>query len=187
MTGIELTLQALTRIAWQNRLDPAVYQLARRLTDPEASRQKKMEAIVAELHRHAVRIPAPTDTETFATPFMADPGVDRAPLDTDAVVVPFDADDACLFVASAAMSVGIRCRLIGARYGQSWTCWIAYEVGDHWEIIDPLRQRSERRDPDEQVMGPLPDERRPYAAPTITRLSPDDPRVQSALRKLVTE
>ena len=97
---------------------------------------------MSELHRHAVSVPTPIDAETFTVPFINDPGVDRAPLSTDTVVVPFDADDACLFLATLAMSVGIRCRFVAARYGQSWTCWVAYEVGDHWETVDPLRVRA---------------------------------------------
>jgi hypothetical protein len=64
-----------------------------------------------------------------------------------------DADDACAIVAALAMSVGVRCRLVAVRYGQSWTCWVAYKVGDHWENVDPLRQRPDR-EPDEVVTGP---------------------------------
>ena len=150
---IKLTLQALTQFAWRNRLDPKVHMLARKLTDPEASRQKKMEAIVAELHRRSVHIPSPADVETLAViPFDAAAGWQK-PIE----MVPLDADDACAFVAAAAMSVGIRCRLVAVRYGQSWTCWVAYEVGDHWETVDPLRARP-AREPGEIVMGPMPEE-----------------------------
>ena len=147
MTGIEITLQQLTRTCWKNRLDPAVYRFARRLTDREASRQAKMAALVAELHRTDHHAPSPVDSETMTVPLDADRLAE----------VPLEADYACLFVASGAMSVGIRCRLVAARYGQSWTCWVSYEVGDHWETVDPLRQRPERG-PDEQVLGPIPGE-----------------------------
>jgi len=150
MSAIDLTLQALTRLAWRIRLDPKVYLLARRLTDPEASRQAKMEAIVDELHRRPIRTPDPTPAESFAVNY------DRFGVFLH-LSRPLDADDACLFVAATAMSVGIRCRIVGARYGNAWTCAVDYAVGDHWETIDPLRQRPER-EPDERVLGPLPDE-----------------------------
>lgn len=150
--GIELTLQALTSIAWQNRLNPATRSLARRLTDPESNRHGKVDAIVDEMHR-CYSIRDPTTPETLRD------------------IVALDADNAALTVASLAMSVGIRCRLVGARYGQSWTCFVAYEVGDHWETVNPLQQRADRdpdepisgprrrpeQKPDEQVVGPMPD------------------------------
>jgi len=54
-----------------------------------------------------------------------------------------DADDACLFVIALAVSVGIRCRFVAARFGpHSWTCFVAYETEDgRWETVDPLRQK----------------------------------------------
>ena len=124
--GIGGTLQELTRLAWEGRLDPRVHTLALRVTGTEARRQDKMRALVDDMHRR----------------------YDSA--------ASLDADDACLFVASAAMSVGIRCRFFALRYGAAWTCRVAYEVGDHWERIDPLRQHTER-EPDETVIGPIPD------------------------------
>ncbi len=132
MTAIEQTLHQLTAVAWRDRADWMVYQLARDLTGHEASPKQKVEAIVAEVHRKYGRFDS-------------------------SAVESLDADDACLFVATLAMSVGIRCRFVAARYDQAWTCWVAYEVGDHWETVDPLRQRPER-DPDELVMGPMPGE-----------------------------
>jgi len=146
MSAIDLTLQALTRLAWCGRLDPKVYMLARKLTDREASRQAKMEAIVDHMHRQFQlgRQPDPVGAEALTGGYV------------DSIAKQaFDADDACLYLASAAMSVGIRCRFVGARYGQSWTCWVDYEVGNHWETIDPLRQRPDR-EPDERVTLPDP-------------------------------
>lgn len=71
-------------------------------------------------------------------------------------VPPLDADDACMLLAALATSVGVRCRIVGARYGRAWTCWVAYAVGDRWDIIDPLCQRP-GREPDEVLWGPMPD------------------------------
>ena len=86
----------------------------------------------------------------------------------DSVVNPrpsIDADDACVFVAAAAMSVGIPCRFVGVRYGSSWTCWLSFEVDSpptasctkptpepRWEMIDPLRQKKPDHEPDEQAL-----------------------------------
>lgn len=146
---IEL-LRHLTALAWRDRLDPAVYKMARELTDRESTRQQKMGAIVDSLHqRFQLARTDASEEETLASPaqlLVAQRG-------------SLDADDACSIVATLAMSVGIRCRLVAVRYGHSWTCWVDYEVGDHWETIDPLRQRPER-DPDETVVGPNPDEGR---------------------------
>jgi len=140
-------LRHLTSIAGRDRLNPAVYKTARELTDCEATTQQKVEAIVDHLHRsfQLGRADA-SEEETMASPAQL-----------LASQRPVDADDACAVVAALAMSVGVRCRFAAIRYGQSWTCWVAYEVGDHWEVVDPLRQRPER-EPDEQVLGPIPGE-----------------------------
>jgi len=142
--GIEWTLQSLTRIAWQSRLDPRVHMLARKLTDPEPRREDKMRVLVDELHRRFI------------------PGVDPSTDETIAILPPdgstVDAEDACVFVAAAAMSVDIPCRLVAARYGHGWTCWVSYEAGIIWETIDPLRQKKPDREPDEQILGPYPKE-----------------------------
>jgi hypothetical protein len=153
VVGITQTLRNLTAVAWRGRLSQNVYKLARHITDREASCQAKVGALVDELHQHAQYIPSPADTGMFV-PWSADPGP-TPPDPTSRCMIPFDADYACLFVATLAMSVGIRCRFVGVRYDQSWTCWVSYEVGDHWDTIDPLRQRPER-DPDERVVGPVP-------------------------------
>jgi hypothetical protein len=138
--GIEWILRSIAQSAWQSRLDPRVYLLARKLTDHEARREDKMRALVDELHRQSA-IARRYETTDVALGAMAS----------------LDADDACVFVAAAAMSVGIPCRFVGVRYGHSWTCWLQYEAGLIWEMIDPLRQKTDR-EPDEQVIGPNPKE-----------------------------
>jgi hypothetical protein len=146
---VEQMLRQLTAVAWRDRLDPRVHALARELTDREASRQAKVGAIVDHLDRFWVgRSAEPTDAEHVTSASALLSGLTARSV---------DADDACLFVATLAMSVGVRCRFVAARYGQSWTCWVAYEVGDCWETVDPLRQRPER-EPDERVTGPVPGE-----------------------------
>lgn len=138
---IQKTLEALARIAWGERIDPRVYILAHNATEPATGRQDKMRALVDELHSRF------------------EPGA------------TIDADDACVFVAAAAMSVGIPCRFVGVRYGGSWTCWLSYQVDappsascttptpdSRWEMIDPLRQKRPDRVPDEQVVVEMPKE-----------------------------
>lgn len=146
MIAIVETLRHLTAIAWRDRMEPAVHKMARDLTDREVTRQQKMEALVDSLHRRfqLTRTDA-SEEETMTSPaqLLVQSG-------------HLDAVDACAIVAALAMSVGIRCRLVAARYGHSWTCWVDYEVGDHWETCDPLRQRPEY-EPDETVTGPTPE------------------------------
>lgn len=145
---IEL-LRRLTAIAWRDRLDPAVHKLAREMTDRAATRQQKMEAIVDSLHhRFQLARTDASEEETLSSPAQL--------LATQRGAM--DADDACAVVAALAMSVGIRCQFIAAKYDQSWTCWVAYEVeeGEPMEVVDPLRQRPDR-DPDVMVMGPAPE------------------------------
>jgi hypothetical protein len=141
--GVEKSLESLAQLAWRERLAPSTYRRARELTNSKISRKDKMEALVDELHRQFVLAPDPVkETITVRPP-------DGASL---------DADDACLFVAAAAMSVGIPCRFIGVRYGHSWTCWLSYYDAGRWETIDPLRQKRPDREPDEQVQVSLPKE-----------------------------
>lgn len=143
--GIEFILRELTEVARHSRSSSSVCELAYRLTDREVSRQRKVGAIVDYMHRtYRVGCADPLDAEMLATPERLLSGF--------AGMV--DADEACLFVLTLLSSVGIRCRLVGARYGQSWTCWVSYDVGDRWETVDPLRQRPER-EPDERVLGPI--------------------------------
>jgi hypothetical protein len=124
--GIEATLHGLTRVAWQARLIPNLYEIARHFTISKTNVYDKMWALADRVHPWSKYI-------------------------------SMDADEVCLLVTSLALSVGIRCRFVGVRYGQSWTCWVAYEDGDQWKVLDPTRPGMDRA-PDEQVMGPLPNE-----------------------------
>lgn len=140
--GIYRTLQMLAAVVRVERTCPELCELARKLTEPpdlELGRGGKMHRLVDELHRRFKY--APEHRETVGPVPIAPGGT-------------VDADDACLFVAALASSVGIQCRFVGARYGRSWTCFVDYRVEDgSWETIDPLRQTD--REPDERVFGPL--------------------------------
>lgn len=148
-TSIEYTLVALTDLARRDRSNPLVYQFARRVTDPHAAVGDKVRAIVDETRRRfTAGVRSPVDEWTWAPSRIL----------SEASMPVLDADDVCSLVAALMMSVGIRCCIVGARYGHSWTCWVAYEVVDHWDTVDPLRQRERAgREPDEVVWGPVPD------------------------------
>lgn len=151
---IETYLKQLANIAWQSRLDPRIHYLALQSTGPQTGRLSKMETLVGELHRRFVLAPDPAHSESINTQFETGDSLDVA--------------DACIFVAAAAMSVGIPCRIVGARYGQSWTCFVSYEVDPpagascteplatpRWETIDPLRQKRPDREPDELIVAAM--------------------------------
>lgn len=140
--GVEQTLRALSSSAWRDRLDPVVHSWSCRVTGPEANRHDKVRVLVDEVHKRS-RI-APNHRETMDSVGM---------LLTEHAL---DADEACLLVASAAMSVGIPCQFVAERYGQSWTCRLSYLVGDAWHSVDPLRQNPPHA-PDETVYGPVPE------------------------------
>ena len=65
-----------------------------------------------------------------------------------------DADDAVLSAATMCLAVGIPCRIVGARYGQSWTCWLAYQDEGQWTTLDVLGgvPVGDRAKPDEEVI-----------------------------------
>lgn len=131
--GIKMQLRQLTQIAWRDRIDPRVQLSARKLTYSETSRQDKMRALVDELHRRFVLAPSPVAQEsvTVMDLFDIDKLDERMKTEINYMLSSrmIDVDEACVFVASAAMSVGIPCRFVGARYGHSWTCWLSYYVG----------------------------------------------------------
>jgi hypothetical protein len=141
MQQLKMMMQQLTLLSWRARLDPRVHTLAREVTDSKVDRQDKIRALVNELHRRFVVRTDPSVDE-FVTVFPPDGAF-------------MDADDACLFVAAAAMSVGIPCRIVAVRYGPVWSCLVQYEAGLIWETIDPLRQKL-GRDPDELVVPEPP-------------------------------
>jgi hypothetical protein len=64
-----------------------------------------------------------------------------------------DADDAVLSAAAMCLSVGIPCRIVGARYGQSWTCWLSYQDEGQWTSLDVLGVPvGDRAKPDEEII-----------------------------------
>jgi hypothetical protein len=126
-TGIEITLQTIAQCAWRDRLDPTVYKKAKSLTDPHPTVPAKVRAIV-DMIRLTNKVTGDhkiTDNETFL------------------LKPPLDADDAVQAAATLCLAAGIPCRIVGARYGQSWTCWLAYGYRDgvrwQWDITDVLR------------------------------------------------
>ena len=139
--GITSTLQTMKILTERCQVEPRVHSLAETLADPLDSRAEEIREFVDELHRRFTYAPDPIG-EYVSMPF--EPGR-----------VTVDADDACVFVAALAVSVGIRCRFVAARYGRSWTCFLEYEEADgKWTLVDPLRQKTDRS-PDELVKGPV--------------------------------
>lgn len=157
--GMEGSLQMLAALAWRYRADMHVHRLARgvcygsRYGEPGADRRARVERIVDELHRRFVYAPDPINETVGLISSML----------SDVVNCPTtgDVDDACLFVASLAMSVGIPCRFIAARYHKrSWTLRVAYEDEEGlWTVVDVLRQRTELFENlvfEELMFGPVP-------------------------------
>lgn len=130
--GIVRTLQALVDLAWRHRDEPRYGDLACSLTEKCENRLAKMEEIINELHRRFAYAADPVKEHIGPVPF--EPGGH------------VDADEACLFVMTLAMSVEIPCRIVGARYGKArWTCFVAYQdETDTWNNVDPLRQRTDQ-------------------------------------------
>ena len=64
-----------------------------------------------------------------------------------------DADEAAFAALMLLLVRGVRCRLVGARFGISWTCWLAYLSDDEeWVTVDPMNVgRVPDRQPDERV------------------------------------
>lgn len=136
-TGIYDQMAALAAAATHTNV--SLRDLASKLSDRLPDNQLKMVKFVDELYRRFTYA-ADSIQETIG-PIPWEPG---------SLV---DVDDACLFVAALASSVGIRCRFVALRYGSSWTCRISYKDGDRWCTIDVLRQHIASF-PDETVFGP---------------------------------
>ena len=142
--GIDISLHALAVCASRASDRSAVVVLANKLTSDSPDRYGKMQAFVDELHRRFEYAPDPLK-ETIGPVPIEEIG--------DTAGSTIDADDACLFVAALAASVDIPCRLVGARFVRSWTCFVSCQSEDgSWKRIDPLRQQTDR-EPDELVMG----------------------------------
>ena len=138
------TLQALVDLAWRHRDEPRYRELAWSLTEKQPTRQAKMEEIIDELDRRFVYAANPVKEVIGPVPF--EPGA------------PVDADEACLFVMTLAMSIKIPCRIVGARYGKlRWTCFVSYLDDDTWNNVNPLRQRTDQVPNELVVFEPKPD------------------------------
>lgn len=121
--GIRLSLQTLAETARRDSSEQ-LRRLARDLTDAVPDVPGRVRALVDALHKSGARS-----------------------------VSVIDADDACLFVAAAAYSLGIPCRFVAMRFGErSWTVRLRYEVDGRWEEIDCMDQ-STVRGPDEEIVG----------------------------------
>jgi hypothetical protein len=121
-----------------------VRELAAELTAPYLHRSSAVHLIIDELHRRFAYVADPLRSETIG------------PMPPFTGKFQGDVEDACLFVATLAMSIGIPCRFVMARYGQAWTLFVAYErEGGGWAIASPLRQEHVKvKDADELIMGP---------------------------------
>jgi len=148
MIGIEITLRALAARAEADRLDPEVHRWARRATDAAPDAHGKVRAI-AEAMRSQFHVnywdQVVMESENFVS-------LAKLVATSDVLI---DAEDACLLVVATARSVGIPCQFVAVRYGQSWTCWLAYFAAGEWHLFDPTSQRPDA-EPDEKVFGPVP-------------------------------
>ena len=105
--GIELSLQALARSAMARSKNEIFCRLAHEATADVNGIPQKMRALNDIFHRL-------TGHESY-----------------------MDADDACLNVATLALTLGIPCRFIAQRWAKhSWTVVLGYEVDGHWEKIE---------------------------------------------------
>ncbi len=136
-----LTTATMIRIiadrAWSDRLGHAVYKFARMLTDDKPTIRGKAQAIVDAVYKRMIATACD------------------------------DADDIVLAAATLCLAVGIPCRIVGARFGQRWTCWLAYRdlpltgrsgasTADsnegEWVTVDVLDPGRLLDHPDEQIV-----------------------------------
>ncbi len=137
--ALDEQLAALATVAMRERASPDVHVLALEVTASSSNRRDTMRLLVDELHRRFRYAPDPTEV------------LGSMPRTHGNTV---DVDDACIFVAALAGSLGICCRFVAARYDRSWTLFLDYETEDgRWETIDPLRHPG-LKDPDERIEGP---------------------------------
>lgn len=118
--GIEMSLKEIAARAWRDRLLPAVYRTAKQLTDGSYGGKEEARSYTT----HTQRVKSIVDYVRASGPI----GVGSYD----------DADDAVLAAATLCLAVGIRCRIVGARKGKSWTCWLEYQDGDQWVTVDVL-------------------------------------------------
>jgi len=137
--GIELSLRTIADRAWRDRVQPSVHKLAQQIADPEPTVDRKVVAIVAAV-RTWLQPPSPIDIEGFAKSGG-------------------DADDAVLAAATLCLSVGIPCRIVGARVRNGWTCWLAYlGGGGNWTTIDVLTGQRPAKADEELIVPYGPEE-----------------------------
>jgi hypothetical protein len=147
LRGIAWSLQVLAQQAWRDRFHPAVERLVHKLTDDQPTVTAKVTAIMGWLYRTVgVGVPDPSGQETWVgLPRLLD-----GPLHGS-----LDVDDAVLAVATACLAVDIPVRVVGARYGHCWTCWLAYlDESGQWITVNALtgQRVGEWHKPDEQII-----------------------------------
>jgi hypothetical protein len=116
-SGIGEALRYMAALSWHSSRESE--KIAHDLTQNLSSNRDKVMAIVRGLSLAASQI-SPSDQEGFL------PGVSQ------------EADDSVIAAACACKAVGIPCRIVGARYGQAWTCWLAYQDDGNWHTIDAV-------------------------------------------------
>lgn len=142
MAGIRTSLEYIAARAWSDHRRPDVTKFVRELTDVHPSPSDKVAAIL----KWVVSLKP-----------VADPTHEESP-DVMRVLsgeVHVDTDDAVLAAATMCLVVGVRCRIVGARYGHGWTCWLSYPDGEGmWVTVNTQtgHQVGDWRKPDEQVV-----------------------------------
>jgi len=126
--GIKSMLSALNEYAWRHRVDQKVHMFARKAADEGTDHGDKVRLIIEKLHRRFVYAPDPV--KEGITSLEDGHG---------------DVEDFCWFTAACAMSIGIPCRIVGARYNKRcWTCFVAYQdEKGYWTGVDPLQQKTD--------------------------------------------
>jgi|HubBroStandDraft_2_1064218.scaffolds.fasta_scaffold35105_7 hypothetical protein len=149
-TSVETSLKWIAARAWHDRAHPAVERWVRALVRSDVGARAKVASVVDWVRSLCSNVD-PTTAETLAgLPELLAGGV---------ALVPIDADDAVLIAATVCLTAGVECKVVGARFGHCWTCWLAYqdETGQ-WVTVDAQtgERAGERRVPDEQVIVDCP-------------------------------
>lgn len=133
-TGIETTLRFMAKLACRNSRGEWTQQHVRELTQVCETVRCKVEVVVDEI--------------------VARTAMPRDPSVGELIGHGHDADDAVIAAATACRVLGIPCRIVGARYGQGWTCFLSYQDGDEWRTVDVLTGKdvAELAKPDEQIV-----------------------------------
>jgi hypothetical protein len=121
--GIEITLRHMVELAKRDARTSVSQKVVRELAVGKSTVEDKVQAVVNMIKDR----------------FVDSPG---------AVV---DADDAVSMAAAGCMILGIPCRVVGARFGQSWTSWLSYHDEATWVDVDVLGGRRPDREPDQRI------------------------------------